>query len=103
LAHFRLGAPPGVPPGGAMPARRGAAVSAPTAVLKISGHVTAWTAGSVALASLWGPWALAALLGALPIAWSRLALARHTPLELVAGAAYGIAVSAALAWAMGLP
>jgi len=103
MALILLGAPSGVLRLGAMLVLLAAAVFAATAVLKISGHVTAWTAGSVALASLWGPWALAALLGALPIAWSRLALARHTPLELVAGAAYGIAVSAALAWAMGLP
>jgi membrane-associated phospholipid phosphatase len=98
-----LGAPTGVLRLGMMLVALAAAVFAATAFLKISGHVTAWTAGCVTLASLWGPWALPSLLGALPIAWSRLALGRHTPLELVAGAAYGIAVSAVLAWAMGLP
>jgi len=103
LALLLLGAPSGVLRLGVMLVALAAAVFAATAVLKISGHVTAWAAGSVTLAFLWGPWALASLLGALPIAWSRLALGRHTPLELVAGAAYGIAVSAMLAWAMGLP
>ena len=103
LALLLLGAPIGVLRLGVMLVALAAAVFAATAVLKISGHVTAWAAGSVTLAFLWGPWALAALLGALPIAGSRLALGRHTPLELVAGAAYGIAVSAVMAWAMGLP
>jgi len=103
LALLLLGAPSGVLRLGAMLVALAAAVFAATAVLKISGHVTAWAAGSVTLGFLWGPWALAALLGALPIAWSRLALGRHTTLELAAGAAYGTAVSAALAWALGLP
>ena len=102
-ALYALDAPSGIVRLGIMLVALAAAVFAATGVLKVSGHVTAWTAGNVVLAALWGPWALLALLGAIPVAWSRLALGRHTPFELVAGAVYGTAVAAALAWALGLP
>ncbi|NOQ53587.1 MAG: phosphatase PAP2 family protein, partial [Thermoplasmata archaeon] len=39
---------------------------------------------------------------ALPIAWSRLTLRRHTPLEVVAGFIYGICTAAIFAWLLGL-
>jgi membrane-associated phospholipid phosphatase len=78
------------------------ATLAATSLLKISGHVSSWTAGSTVVIILHGPYALPLLLGALPIGWSRLALARHRPVEVVVGFAYGVFAAAALCLAVGL-
>lgn len=103
LVIWVLGAPAGVLRLGAMLVGLALSVMAATAVLKVSGHVTTWTSGTVVLAVIYGWWALALLAVAAPIAWARHAMGRHTPLELVAGMAYGSLVAAVLAWLVGLP
>jgi membrane-associated phospholipid phosphatase len=100
---WALGAPTEVLRLAAMLVALALALLAATIVLKVSGHATAWSAGSVVLAVLYGWWALALLVVVVPIAWARHALGRHTPLELLAGVAYGGLMAAALAWLSGLP
>lgn len=102
LAIRALGAPSGVLRLAAMLVALAIAILAATVVLKVSGHTTAWSAGAVVLAVLYGWWALALLALVVPIAWARHALGCHTPLELAAGAVYGGLMAAALAWLAGL-
>ena len=78
------------------------ATLAATTVLKISGHVSSWSAGSTVAVVLHGPLALPLLLGALPIGWSRLELGRHRPVEVVVGFLYGILSAAALSLLVGI-
>lgn len=73
-----------------------------TMVLKISGHVSSWCAGSAVVILLHGPYLLPLLLGAIPIGWSRLELGRHRPVEVAVGAAYGIVAAIVLAFLVGL-
>jgi len=102
LAIGALGAPPQVLRLAMMLVALALALLAATMVLKVSGHTTAWSAGTVVLAALYGWWALALLALVVPIAWARHALGSHTPLELAAGALCGGMVTAALAWLAGL-
>ena len=78
------------------------ATLAATTVLKISGHVSAWTAGSAVIVILHGPCLAPLILGAVPIGWSRLALGRHRPIEVLVGFCYGVATAAILALLLGL-
>ncbi len=73
-----------------------------TALLKISGHVSSWATGSTVVIVLHGVYALPLLLGAVPIGWSRLALGRHRPVEVVVGLLYGIGTAALLTLLLGL-
>ncbi len=73
-----------------------------TYFLKVSGHMAAWGAGATIVVALYGPVLVPLFLVALPIAWSRLTLKRHTPLEVVAGFSYGIGTAAMIAWLLGL-
>lgn len=79
-----------------------AATLAATAVLKVSGHVSSWSAGSTVLVVLYGAQLVPVVLMALPIAWARWRLRRHDLRELVAGALYGVVSAAALSWLVGL-
>jgi membrane-associated phospholipid phosphatase len=78
------------------------ATLAATTVLKISGHVAAWSAGSTLVIILYGPHLAPLLLGALPIGWSRLKLERHRPVEVVVAFGYGIATATILSYLVGL-
>ncbi|KRA41897.1 phosphatase PAP2 family protein [Pseudoxanthomonas sp. Root630] len=62
---------------------------------KLSLHMAFAVFAAWLLRELGIPWMLAALLFAAAIAWSRLALRRHTPRDLVAGALVGSAAGAA--------
>ena len=99
---YAIGAPDNILRLGALLFLLAGAVLLATAVLKISGHVSAWSAGTTVVAVLWGPLAWAAILGVLPIAWSRLALGKHTRREVLAGFGYGIAAAAVLSLVVGL-
>jgi membrane-associated phospholipid phosphatase len=78
------------------------ATLAATTVLKISGHVSAWSAGSTVIMVLYGPYAAPVLLGAVPIGWSRLELGRHRPVEVVIGFLFGVASAALLSFTLAL-
>jgi len=78
------------------------ATFAATSLLKVSGHTSAWTAGSTVVVILHGPYAALLLLGALPIGWSRLELGRHRPVEVVVGLGYGIVSAALFSYLVGL-
>ncbi len=78
------------------------ATLAATSLLKISGHTSAWTAGSTVVIILHGLYVLPLLLGAIPIGWSRLELGRHRPVEVTVGFLYGIATAAVLSYLLGL-
>jgi membrane-associated phospholipid phosphatase len=54
------------------------------------------------LVVLYGPVTSLLLIGAAPIALSRLALGRHEPLEVAVGFLYGLASMTALSWLVGL-
>ena len=99
---YAIGAPEGVLRLGALLFLLAGAVLLATAMLKISGHVSAWSAGTTVVAVLWGPFALVAMLGVLPIAWSRLALGLHTRREVIAGFGYGVAMATVMSLAVGL-
>jgi hypothetical protein len=73
-----------------------------TMLLKISGHVSSWCAGSAVVIILHGPYMSPLLLGAIPIGWSRLELDRHRPVEVAVGAVYGIVAASVLAFMVGL-
>ncbi len=73
-----------------------------TYFLKISGHTSAWASGTTVLVVLYGPMALPLMLGVIPIAWSRLALGKHTTTEVVVGFLYGVATAAVLSWTVGI-
>ncbi|MCK4969673.1 MAG: phosphatase PAP2 family protein, partial [Thermoplasmata archaeon] len=73
-----------------------------TFLLKVSGHMAAWGAGTTIVVALYGPVLVPLFLIALPIAWSRLTLDKHTPLEVVAGFIYGIGTAAMIAWLLDL-
>ncbi|UCC93241.1 MAG: hypothetical protein JSW25_00760 [Thermoplasmata archaeon] len=75
---------------------------AATSVFKISGHVSAWAGGCTVVAILHGPYALPLFLVGIPIGWSRLALERHRPIEVVIGFVYGIASASVLALLIGV-
>ncbi len=79
-----------------------ATVLVATFFLKVSGHMAAWGAGTTIVVALYGPVLVPLFLIALPIAWSRLTLERHTPLEVVAGFIYGIGTAAIIAWLLDL-
>lgn len=78
------------------------AVLAATYFFKVSGHVSSWTTGTTVLVLIYGPLAAVLYLVAVPIAWSRLRLERHTRAEVAVGFAYGIASAVVLSWAVGL-
>ncbi len=79
-----------------------ATVLVATFFLKVSGHMAAWGAGTTIVVALYGPVLVPLFLIALPIAWSRLTLDKHTPLEVVAGFIYGIGTAAMIAWLLDL-
>ncbi len=79
-----------------------ATVLVATFFLKVSGHMAAWGAGTTIVVALYGPVLVPLFLIALPIAWSRLTLEKHTPLEVVAGFIYGIGTAAMIAWLLDL-
>ncbi len=100
---WRLGAPDGVLRLGVVLAALAAVVLGATSVLKVSGHVTAWSSGTTVLFLLYGWWAAPLFVVAAPIAWARHALGRHTPQELAGGLLCGAGAAAALMLALGLP
>lgn len=79
-----------------------ATVLVATFFLKVSGHMAAWGAGTTIVVALYGPVLVPLYLFALPIAWSRLTLKRHTPLEVAVGFVYGIGTAAMIAWLLDL-
>ncbi len=79
-----------------------ATVLVATFFLKVSGHMAAWGAGTTIVVALYGPVLVPLFLIALPIAWSRLTLKKHTPLEVVAGFIYGTVTAAIISWLLGL-
>ena len=101
-ALYLVGAPAGIMRLGVMLIVLAASVLVATLFLKVSGHVSAWTAGTTVVVMLWGLVLAPLFLGVIPIAWSRVVLGRHDYPELVAGFAYGLVVSASSAWLLGL-
>jgi membrane-associated phospholipid phosphatase len=99
---YGIGAPVGILRLGAMLFLTAGGVLAATFFLKISGHVSAWTVGSTVLVLLWGPLTSPLFVGAVPIAWSRLALGKHTTVEVVVGFFYGVGIALGFAWLVGL-
>lgn len=99
---YLIGAPDGILRLAVLLFLMAGATLAATSVLKISGHTSAWTAGSTVVIILHGPMAAPLLLGAVPIGWSRLALERHRPLEVVVGFLYGIVSAAILSYLVGI-
>lgn len=98
---YLVGAPEGILRLGALLILLAGSVLVATYFLKVSGHVSAWTAGTTVVVLLWGP-ALALLyIGTVPIAWSRTVLGMHTPVELVSGFVHGIVVAALFGWLLG--
>jgi len=79
-----------------------ATVLVATFFLKVSGHMAAWGAGTTIVVALYGPILVPLFLIALPIAWSRLTLKKHTPLEVVAGFMYGTGTAAIISWLLEL-
>jgi len=73
-----------------------------TYVIKVSGHVTAWATGTTVMVVVYGPAASLLYLVALPVGWSRLALERHRPVEVMVGFAYGVVASLVLTLAVGI-
>lgn len=66
--------------------------------IKVSLHMASLAYAGVALLSLHVPAAVVAL-GMLPLlAWARLRMRRHTPAEVLAGCALGVAAAVALRW-----
>jgi membrane-associated phospholipid phosphatase len=102
LILYLVGAPGGILRLGAMLFLLAGALVGATWFLKLSGHVAGWTAGTTVLVALYGPPAALLYAVALPIAWSRLALGKHTGVEVVAGLLYGVAITAAFVWLVGL-
>jgi len=60
-----------------------------TPVSNLSLHAAGVTGSAVCLACVFGAWGLSAFLVLPPVFWARLALGRHTPLELALGALVG--------------
>lgn len=79
-----------------------ATVLVATFFLKVSGHMAAWGAGTTIVLALYGPVLLPLFLFALPIAWSRLTLKKHTANEVVAGFIYGIGTATMISWLLGI-
>ncbi len=79
-----------------------ATVLVATFFLKVSGHMAAWGAGTTIVVALYGSFLFPLFLFALPIAWSRLTLEKHTPFEVAAGFMYGIGTAAVITWLLGL-
>jgi membrane-associated phospholipid phosphatase len=102
LLLYLIGAPDGIIQLAILLFLMAGATLAATSVLKVSGHVSAWTGGSTVVIVLHGPYLAPLLLMGLPIGWSRLQLQRHRPVEVVMGFLYGIVSAALLALAVGL-
>ena len=73
-------------------------VHAPTDASFPSGHAATSFAAATALSFAWPRWAPAFYLLALAIGFSRVYVGVHYPLDIVGGAALGIAVATALRW-----
>jgi membrane-associated phospholipid phosphatase len=99
---YLVGAPLGILRLGGLLFLLAGTVLVATLFLKISGHASAWTAGTTVIVVLNGPVAAILMLGVLPIAWSRLALGKHTSTEVLAGSIYGVVTAALLSLAVGL-
>lgn len=99
---YLVGAPEGILRLGAMLFLLAGALLVATWFLKVSGHVAAWTAGTTVLVVLYGPQMAVLLMVAVPIAWSRLVLGKHTRMEVGVGLLYGIGIAAVFSWVVGL-
>jgi membrane-associated phospholipid phosphatase len=99
---YLVGAPEGILRLGAILFMLAGALLAATWFLKVSGHVAGWTAGTTVLVVLYGPPMIFLYLVAVPIAWSRLRLEKHTWLEVIVGFAYGITIAGVFAVVVGI-
>lgn len=99
---YLVGAPEGILQLGAMLFLLAGALLMATWFLKVSGHVAAWTAGITVLVVLYGPQMAILFLVAVPIAWSRLVLGKHTRMEVGMGLLYGVCIAAVFSGVVGL-
>jgi len=99
---YLVGAPQDILRLGAMLFLLAGALVGATWLLKLSGHVAGWTAGTTVLVALYGPPFATLYIVALPIAWSRLELGKHTRTEVVVGFGYGLTIAAVFAYMVGL-
>jgi membrane-associated phospholipid phosphatase len=100
---YLVGAPLGILQLGAMLFLLAVAMLLATSVLKVSGHTSAWAAGSAVVVMLYGLPVGPVLLGAVPIGWSRMVLGRHDLREVAAGFAFGILAATVLGLIVGIP
>lgn len=99
---YMVGAPEGILRLGALLFFLAGALLVATWFLKVSGHVAAWAAGTTVLIVLYGPQMAILFLVAVPIAWSRLVLDKHTRMEVGVGLLYGICIAAVASGVVGL-